>query len=283
MRMCQSTRLAHFSGIMLAARGRLFFPLFCRQIRRRPTDKDALTKWRLIETTTWYMLLSHSLSVYKRELRSKSIAQYETQAKHSPGCCHSSRWLCLASLVVFARVQVATPCWLSYKAAAKLFRSSWVWLVALSWWRFQGSSVSFVDSDMGKLVSKGSSMHSNRLLPLEPSSFGLLLSVRCKGVHSRGMAWVIVGMKWPSAQRLPEDAQVTFCSWIYQVEGVVHSVVDWHRLQLLDTVVGSPLITVFCCPVPKVALQYRQECCCCPVRHNSHYTECRCLTGIAHP
>ena len=52
---------------------------------------------------------------------------------------------------------------------------------------------------------------------------------------------------------------VDSCRWIYKVKGVVHSVVEVHRLQLLDTVVGSPLIIVYCCPVPKVALQYRQQ------------------------
>jgi hypothetical protein len=76
---------------------------------------------------------------------------------------------------------------------------------------------------------------------------------------------------------------VDYCHWIYKVQGVVHSVVDVHRLQLLDMVVGSPLITVYCCPIPMVALQYWQEFCCCLVRYNSQYTECRCLTGIAHP
>ena len=37
---------------------------------------------------------------------------------------------------------------------------------------------------------------------------------------------------------------VDSCRWIYKVQGLVHSVVDIHGLQLQDTVVGSPLITV---------------------------------------
>ena len=66
------------------------------------------TKWRLIaQTAAWYTPLSHSISVNKRELWSKSIAQYETQLKHSPGCWHYSRWLCLAHWSS-SRVQIAT-------------------------------------------------------------------------------------------------------------------------------------------------------------------------------
>ena len=121
------------------------------------------------------MLLSHYISLYTQELQSKSIALYDTQAKHSPGHWHSSRWPCLARYphpADSAKKQLRI-----FSFELSLAGSSAVWRSLASWFRREAACIA--------TVSYCSSQ----------PSFDLLLSVpyivQCKSVHFPGMAWVV--------------------------------------------------------------------------------------------
>ena len=76
---------------------------------------------------------------------------------------------------------------------------------------------------------------------------------------------------------------VNSCAWIHEVERVVDRVGGVDGRQLLDSVVGRSLVTVWTVvSTPEVLLEYGEQCDCSPVRDNCHDSRCRCLAGVTH-